>query len=289
MFFASTVDTAQGLKNVQWVYLGVACFVALLIILFFLAPMPEITDADMGVQEDAIGDHHDPGPLRRQYNLLLAVWSQFCYVGAQVSLANYFINFAEEAGRSSAGSSDLLAVGQGLYTLGRFAAGFLFMARPVRPRHALAVMLAACFVFAVAAVTTRGSVSIAMLILVLCFESACFATIFTLGLRGLGRHTKVGGSLLVAAISGGMVFPPMAGAVVTYHSAHAAMAIPMMGYVLASVYPVYVNVFKRDVMDSHRATDFGIEHGKGPEKELELEAQESRVENPAVETKEVHI
>jgi fucose permease len=35
-----------------------------------------------------------------------------------------------------------------------------------------------------------------------------------LALRCLGRHTKLGGSMLVAAISGGMVFPPMTGAVV---------------------------------------------------------------------------
>jgi FHS family L-fucose permease-like MFS transporter len=32
VFFASTVDNAQGLKNVQWTYLGVACFVGLLIV-----------------------------------------------------------------------------------------------------------------------------------------------------------------------------------------------------------------------------------------------------------------
>ncbi|ROW15759.1 hypothetical protein VPNG_02061 [Cytospora leucostoma] len=281
VFFASAVDTAQGLRNVQWVYLGVACFVALLIVLFFLAPMPEITDADMGIQEDAIATsphQNDPGPLLAQHNLLLAVWSQFCYVGAQVALANYFINFAEESGRSSASASDLLAVGQGLYALGRFAAGFLFMIPAARPRHALAAMLGLCAVFSAAAVGTRGAASVAMLILVLCFESACFATIFALGLRGLGRHTKVGGSLLVAAISGGMVFPPMAGAVVTYHGAHAAMGIPLMGYVLALVYPVYVNVYKRDVMDGHRATDVGIGGvpGGGVEKEVELEAQESR-------------
>lgn len=241
----------------------------------------------MGIQEDAI-DHHDPGPLRKQYNLFLAVWSQFCYVGAQVALANYFINFAEEAGRSSASASDLLAVGQGLYTLGRFVAGFLFMIRSVKPRYVLTALLACCFAFAVAAVTTRGDASVAMLILVLCSESACFATIFTLGLRGLGRHTKAGGSLLVAAISGGMVFPPMAGAVVTYHGAHAAMAIPMMGYVLALVYPVYVNVFQRASMDSHRATDVGIGR-PGGEKELELEARESRVENPAADAEEVRV
>lgn len=72
-----------------------------------------------------------------------------------------------------------------------------------KPRYILGSYLALCFVFIVAAMNTSGTTSIAMLILVLCFESACFATIFTLGLRGLGRHTKLGGSLLVAAISGG--------------------------------------------------------------------------------------
>ena len=121
VFFANTVDDAQGLKNVQWTYLGVACFVALLIILFFLAPMPEVTDMDMQTQENEIAEE-DVGPLRKQTNLFLGVWSQFCYIGAQgmsfranlsrigtrslkrksVSVANYFINFCEEAGYSSA-------------------------------------------------------------------------------------------------------------------------------------------------------------------------------------------
>jgi FHS family L-fucose permease-like MFS transporter len=91
VFFAHTVDTAEGLDNVQWVYLGVAGFVVLLIVLFFLAPFPEITDADMNVQESEIGEF-DPGPFRKQYNLFLAVWSQFCYVGAQVAVAVSYLN-----------------------------------------------------------------------------------------------------------------------------------------------------------------------------------------------------
>jgi FHS family L-fucose permease-like MFS transporter len=71
--------------------------------------MPEITDADMGTQEVEIAEY-DPGPFRKQYNLFLAVWSQFCYVGAQVAVAGYFINFCKEAGRTSSNASDLLAV-----------------------------------------------------------------------------------------------------------------------------------------------------------------------------------
>jgi MFS transporter, FHS family, L-fucose permease len=106
VFFSSTVNTDQGLKNVQWTYLGVACFVALLVILFYLAPMPEITDADMGTQEIEI-DAYDPGPFRKHINLFLAVWSQFCYLGAQVSVANYFANFCEEVGKSASTSGKL--------------------------------------------------------------------------------------------------------------------------------------------------------------------------------------
>ena len=129
--------------------------------------------------------------------------------------------------------ANLLAVGQGLYAFNRFVAGGLLAIPFFKPRYMLAVYLGLCFVFIVAAMNTDGSASIAMLMLVLCFESCCFATIFTLGLRGLGRHTKMGGSLLVAAISGGMVFPPMTGAVLDARNAHVAMAIPMMGYILA--------------------------------------------------------
>ncbi|KAK4192268.1 Glucose/galactose transporter [Podospora australis] len=290
VFFGTGIDE-KGLENVQWVYLGVAGFDVLLIGLFWLAPMPEITDADMGVQERDIvteGEknrgvegrriQNDPGPLRKQTNLWLAVWSQFCYVGAQVAVANYFINFCEEAGRDRATSSDLLAVGQGLYAFNRFVAGGLLTIPAFKPRYMLAVYLGLCFVFVVAAMNTAGTASVAMLMLVLCFESCCFATIFTLGLRGLGRHTKTGGSLLVAAISGGMVFPPMTGAVVDARNAHVAMAIPMMGYILAWIYPLYVNVWNNEVMDSHRATTVGIEPSAADNKALELEAQPSRTE-----------
>ena len=119
VFFVHADEGEDGLRNVQWVYLGVACFDVLLVGLFWLAPMPEITDADMHVQEGEIGA--DPGPFRKQTNLFLAVWSQFCYVGAQVAVAvsfgcclgwvmkvltrarqNYFMNFCEEAGRDRA-------------------------------------------------------------------------------------------------------------------------------------------------------------------------------------------
>ena len=132
------------------------------------------------------------------------------------------------------------------------------MMEAFKPRYMLATYLFMCFVFSVAAMNTHGNTSIAMLILVPCFESCCFATIFTLALRGLGRHTKLGGSFLVSAISGGCVFPPMMGAVVTNRNAHMAVAIPMMGYILAWGFPIYVNFFNKEHMDLRRVTTVGV-------------------------------
>ena len=149
----------------------------------------------------------------------------------------------------------------------------------------LAAYLGMCAVFSIAAMNTQGDAGIALFIMIFVFESCCFATIFTLALRGVGRHTKRGGSFLVSAISGGgecyppifdlcqyvpsskykakltnpaAVVPPMMGAVVTAHNAHFAMIIPFMGYVLAYAFPIYVNFFNKDSMDSHRETDLNV-------------------------------
>lgn len=173
--------------------------------------------------------------------------------------------------------ADIFAAAQGLYAFNRFLAGGIMAIRWVKPRCILATYLGMCFVFVLAASQFSGNASIALLCLVLCWESACFATIFTLGLRGLGQHTKIRGSLIVAAISGGAVFPPMAGAVATHlqkighlRPFHMTMLIPMAGFIRAWVSPVYVNTWNREVMDVHRNTAVGIKLGPS-EKELEME------------------
>lgn len=66
VFFANTMDDNAGMKNVQCAYLGVACFVALFIILFWLAPFPDITDADLETLEAQISEHgEDTSPLKK--------------------------------------------------------------------------------------------------------------------------------------------------------------------------------------------------------------------------------
>ena len=61
----------------------------------------------------------------------------------------------------------------------------------VRPRIIFLIYLSGVIAFNSASITQRGNTGLSMLMLTLFFESVCFPTIVALGIRGLGRHSKV--------------------------------------------------------------------------------------------------
>lgn len=80
-------DDVKALQNVQWVYLAIAVFVFILALCFFMARIPEITDADMAFQAEETGSPDSDKPFRKQYRLFHASFAQFCYTGAQIAIA----------------------------------------------------------------------------------------------------------------------------------------------------------------------------------------------------------
>ncbi|KAG9237918.1 putative L-fucose-proton symporter [Amylocarpus encephaloides] len=252
VIFRNVDDTS--LKSVQWVYLGIAIFVFLLAMVFFFAPIPEVTDADMAsqAQKSAQDTDFEDKPLHQQYTLFYGVIAQFCYVGAQVAYAGYFINFVSwvNPGTTHATAANLLAGAQGCFAVGRFFASGLL--KFTKPRLVLMAFISGVTIFAAMAIGAPGNAGVAAIFLVLFFESCIFPLIFTLSLRGLGRHSKRGASFIVAAVSGGALFPPVLGAVAdalggnTQH----AFFIPLIGFVIAFTFPVYLNLFKRKTLDA---------------------------------------
>ncbi|KIW12177.1 hypothetical protein PV08_09453 [Exophiala spinifera] len=264
VFFKHTHST--DLSHVQWTYVGIAAFVFLLAVVFFFAPLPEVTDADMALQAEQCADltGYEVKPLRKQYKLFFGVAAQFTYVGAQVAVASQFIRYAQEsAGISEAAASDRYAIGQALFAIGRFAAAGLFMF--VKPRLVLLVFMTMIMVFIACSMGVEGEGGVAMLSLVLFFESCIFPTIFTLSIRGLGRDTKRGSSWIVAAVSGGALFPALTGlAADNFGSYHLAMCVPLCGFFVSFVFPIYLNVFCRKELDGFRATKIGYkDEGRG--------------------------
>ncbi|TID23313.1 MFS general substrate transporter [Venturia nashicola] len=271
VIFVHVGEDGKSLEAVQWVYLGIACFVALLAVAFYFAPLPEITDADMADQAEMTTNStgYQDKPLSKQYTLFWGVAAQFSYVGAQVAIAGYFINYYEQARpdldklTSQKQGANFYAIAQGLFAVGRFsAAGLMYI---TKPRYILLAYqsLIMVFIAAAIAVNTGGSTrpnwgGLSMLMIVLFFESCIFPTIFTLSLRGLGRHTKRGASFLVASVSGGAVIPAILGNVADKTGIRVAMVVPLSFFVIAWSFPIYLNVFKGKELDAYTESHVGI-------------------------------
>ncbi|RMZ89373.1 hypothetical protein DV736_g3410, partial [Chaetothyriales sp. CBS 134916] len=256
VFFKNT--DSQNLSKVQWTYVGIAAFVFCLAVVFFFSPIPEVTDADMALQAEQCADltGYEEKPLRKQYKLFFGVAAQFTYVGAQVAVASQFIRYSEESAKiSEAQASDRYAIGQALFAVGRFAAAGLFMF--VKPRLVLMLFMSMIMVFIALAMGIWGEGGVACLSLVLFFESCIFPTIFTLSIRGLGRHTKRGSSWIIASVSGGALFPALTGLAADHMSYHKAMCVPLAGFFIAFIFPIYLNTVCRQELDGFRETKIG--------------------------------
>jgi len=254
--------------------------VFLLAIVFYFAPIPEVTDADMALQaeQSASLTGFEDKPLWQNKKLIFAVAAQFCYVGAQVAVASQFISYGKEVvGLSSKDASNRYAVGQGVFAIGRFTSAGLLLY--VKPRYIMLVSAIGVMVFTILAIVLHGEAGLAMLTVVLFFESSkstlCvfgslqllthstdqFPLILTTGIRGLGRHTKTGSSLIVAAISGGAFFPAMTGLAADRWGWNICMFVPLIGFIVSTAYGVYINTVSAKELDGFRESKIGYVEG----------------------------
>lgn len=249
---------SDDLSTVQYVYLGLACFVFLLAVAFYFAPIPEITDEDMAAQAEETGFVDDNKPIYLQANLMFGVVAQFAYVGSQVAVATMLINYLteENPGLRTAMASNYLAVAQSCFAVGRFVASG--MLKFVRPRYVLLVFIIGCVAFTAAAMRAFGKSSIAVSCMILFFESCIFPLIFTIALRGLGRHTKRGASFIVASVSGGALFPFIMGQTAdAKNSTRFAFAVPLAGFLSTTCYAIYINIFQKHRLDMFSDSQVG--------------------------------
>ncbi|KAJ6506863.1 major facilitator superfamily domain-containing protein [Mycena sanguinolenta] len=264
VFFKDTSDSVHSLQTVQWVYLAIAIFVFCLAVVFFFSVIPEVTDTDMAQQAELthVGEGQGEKPFWQQWKVFYATFAQFCYVGAQVAIASYFINYATETrpGTSNSAAAKLLAGAQGCFAMGRFS-GSAIMSY-IRPRKVFLVYLTLVIVFCSASTTQRENTGIAMLMVTLFFESVCFPTIVALGIRGIGRHTKRGAGYIVGGVVGGACVPPLTAKVADLHNSTAlAMVVPACFFVAAWTYAISCNFVPtfRDVMDRVGDSNLGME------------------------------
>jgi FHS family L-fucose permease-like MFS transporter len=192
--------------------------------------------ANLNAQESDEGDQGSFAALLKYPHLLFAVVTQFFYVGAQVATWSTFIPYMKaytavtekEAGYFLTGT--LIALG-----LGRIISTPLMSF--ISPAKMMALYAVLNIGLLGVGIARPGIVGTWAILATSFFMSIMFPTIFALGVKGLGPNTKLGGSLIVMAIIGGALFPPLMG-VITKHTGSVATgyAQPLIGYVVVALY-----------------------------------------------------
>ncbi|MGB6695275.1 MAG: L-fucose:H+ symporter permease, partial [Terracidiphilus sp.] len=169
-------------------------------------------------------------------HFLLAVVAQFCYVGAQVGTWSYFIQYAQDYTHVSEKLAGfLLTATLVAFAIGRFASSYLM--KRLRPNKMLGAFALVNMLLLLIAILRPGWTGLIAVLLTSFFMSLMFPTIFALGIRDLGPHTKEGASLIVMAIIGGAVFTPLMGlAFQATRSMALSMIIPLLCYGFVAVF-----------------------------------------------------
>lgn len=206
-------------------YLVIAGIFFVMAAIFWRAHLPE-------VEEELKMDASIPSvhSIWSHPHLLRGVVAQFLYVGAQVGVASFVIRFVQ---RTMPGTPEKTAAAYLTWHLFGFMIGRVLTAgtlKFVRAPVMLAAFAGGALVASATAVAATGATAVWMVVALGFFHSLMFPTIFALSLHGLGRHTKLGASLLVMSIVGGAILPAVMGWISDRSSIQTAFAVPLVCY-----------------------------------------------------------
>lgn len=225
-FSANTADNSDDLSNVMGVYLIIGAIVLAIAFLFFKTYLPEIKE-EAGETVTAKNSR----PLFSYNHFKWSVVAQFFYVAAQVCVGALFINYVTEywKGTTNEKAAYLLSVSLILFTLGRFIGTALM--KKISPAVLLTAYSAINIVLCGIVVLFPGFAAVIALMLVFFFMSIMFPTIFALGVKEVGDHTKKASSFIIMSIVGGALVPPLMG-LISNNSTALSFIVPLLCFVV---------------------------------------------------------
>jgi FHS family L-fucose permease-like MFS transporter len=241
----------EAAQSVQGPYLAVAGLVLLVALLFWLTRMPEVgREAEL-----AEGNVRISTLLGQNAHLWLGILAQFANVGAQATLWGYFVDFKMDFAKTDnlGVVTALYRVTEGmtpeqiagfhasfalvLFMLGRFLGTYLMS--KTEPRKVLVWYSALAVALMVAAFATGGFVGILCIMGTYFCQSIMFPTIFALATKHLPpAESKLASSLVIMAIVGGAVLPPIAGLLSGVGGMRVALLVPMACFAFVLWYAV---------------------------------------------------
>ena len=223
---------ATEASAVQKPFLGLAIFVVAIAIIFLFAKLPKL------ISETSEGSYSE---AFKQKNLMLGVLGIFFYVGAEVSIGSFLVNYFEQMNLAQqirensvlmhiaesvsqifnkplegADNKALLGIFVVFYWSGAMVGRFIgsYLTKIMKPGKVLGVFATSAIILVIISISTEGLVSMWSILAVGLFNSIMFPTIFTLAIDGIGELKPKGSGLLCMAIVGGAIIPLLCGTLI---------------------------------------------------------------------------
>jgi MFS transporter, FHS family, L-fucose permease len=238
-FSTSALQTyrEQQASSVRLPYLGITITLIALAVAIALVKLPP-TDFTRDFRPGELQTSASGSIWTHPY-LLMGALGIFVYVGAEVSIGSFLINYfglPQIGGLSQKTAANLVPIYWGGAMVGRFIGSGVLRLVSAGKALAGAAFIACCLV--VITMISTGHIAIGSVILVGLFNSIMFPSIFTLGLAGLGELTSKGSSLMVAAIVGGALLPLAEGHLADRIGVQHAFIIPAVCYIYIAIFGI---------------------------------------------------
>jgi FHS family L-fucose permease-like MFS transporter len=217
-------------SSVKLPYIGLGLIAVILGIAIAMFKLPVISHVE----------HHKgetTESIWKYRHLILGVLGIFAYVGAEVSIGSFLVNYFSQ--KEIGDITEKVAAGYvslywGSAMVGRFLGSAIL--QKVRTSLALGTAAVAALILVCVSMLTFGHVAMWSIILVGLFNSIMFPSIFTSGIDQLGPLTSKGSTYLIMAIVGGAILPELTGILADKIGIHHAFIIPAICYLYIMYY-----------------------------------------------------
>jgi len=233
------LTTYQSVQSaaIQIPYLGLSALLLLMAVVFALIKLPDIQETAADFDEAAPNIIGNQSSAWGYQHLVLGAVGIFMYVGAEVCIGSFLINFLTEpkvAGLSIVEAGKYASFYWGGAMVGRFLGAALM--QNVSANKLLTFNALAAVILVLTAIMSTGQIVMwAMLAVGLC-NSIMFPTIFSLAINGLGKHARQGSGILCTAIVGGAILPLIQGVFADLIGIQYAFFIPALCYAYIGYY-----------------------------------------------------
>jgi FHS family L-fucose permease-like MFS transporter len=221
--------------KIPYAFIAVLLFVLAFAISRF--KLPAIASIEEGRSHESTGWQDS---VWRHRHLVLGAIGIFIYVGAEVSIGSFLVNYFSQpyiGGFSEKVAASYVSFYWGGAMIGRFVGSALM--QKLKPGAVLAAAAMIACALVTTSIMTTGRIAMWSIIFVGLFNSVMFPTIFTLAIDGLGKLTGKGSGVLVMAIVGGAILPVAQGALADRIGIHLAFILPAVCYLYIFYYGLY--------------------------------------------------